>query len=398
MGEDLNIRKKPIVLIFVGNFLPGFKAGGILRSIVNTVDWLSEDFEFLVLTRDRDIGEEIQYPGILYDEWQAVGKAKIRYLKPEQISMKYLRTIIDTTPHDVLYLNSFFEKFTILTLASRKFRKFKNTAVVLAPRGEFGWASLKLKYSKKLVFIRLAKIFGLYNDVVWHASSEFEKKDIIDVMGVPEPKIHVALDLPTRFSHQTDETAVAQEREDLKIVFLSRISREKNLDFALKVLGEIKLNVTFDIYGPQEDLGYWNECKLIIDNLPSNIIVNYNGIVNPDQVIGVFQKYDLFFFPSGGENYGHVIAESLTSGTPVLISENTPWRNLDKEGLGWDLKLDKVESFKLVIEELASTSASERLTNRHRIKSKIMEKLSNSNVLDDNRALLMPSNFTKLTY
>jgi hypothetical protein len=44
-------------------------------------------------------------------------------------------------------------------------------------------------------------------------------------------------------------------------------------------------------------------------------------------------EYDLFLFPTLGENYGHVISEALASGCPVVISDQTPWRNLEAEGI-----------------------------------------------------------------
>jgi hypothetical protein len=42
---------KPVILAFVGNYLPGYKAGGILRITVNTVDHLCDEFEFKIVTR-----------------------------------------------------------------------------------------------------------------------------------------------------------------------------------------------------------------------------------------------------------------------------------------------------------------------------------------------------------
>ena len=38
----------------------------------------------------------------------------------------------------------------------------------------------------------------------------------------------------------------------------------------------------------------------------------------------MFQEYDLLFLPTKGENFGHVILESMSAGTPVLISDTTP--------------------------------------------------------------------------
>ena len=59
------VNYKPIILVFIGNYLPGYKAGGILRNIANTVDHLSEEFEFKIVTRDRDLGDEKPYQNII---------------------------------------------------------------------------------------------------------------------------------------------------------------------------------------------------------------------------------------------------------------------------------------------------------------------------------------------
>ncbi len=46
-----------------------------------------------------------------------------------------------------------------------------------------------------------------------------------------------------------------------------------------------------------------------------------------------------------GENYGHAIFEALTTGLPVLISDQTPWRNLEQMKVGWDIPLQMKEKF-----------------------------------------------------
>ena len=61
---------------------------------------------------------------------------------------------------------------------------------------------------------------------------------------------------------------------------------------------------------------------------PKNITVNYKGVVKPDRINLILSRYDLFILPTRGESYGHVILESLTSCTPVLISDRTPWKTV----------------------------------------------------------------------
>jgi glycosyltransferase involved in cell wall biosynthesis len=279
---------------------------------------------------------------------------------------------------------------TIKVLLIRKLGKVTFKPVIVAPWGEFGWASLKQKYPKKFAFIQVARLFGLYENVIWRASSEFEKLDIIKVMKIKSDAIHVTEDFPVKnIPDVSPDVAFKPPPHDqaLRIVFLSRISREKNLDYALRVLSKVKTRVIFDIYGPAENAIYWKECQKLIAQLPLNITVNYLGNVEATKVVNVFSHYDLFLFPTGGEAYGHVIAECLISGTPVLISTETPWRNLQTDGLGWDVDLEQMDSFAEIIEKLALLSDDERLTKRAVVKAKIVERLLDPAVLATNRQL-----------
>ena len=122
-------------------------------------------------------------------------------------------------------------------------------------------------------------------------------------------------------------------------MFISRISKEKNLIYALRTLCQVSTPLRFDIYGPITDQYVWEKCQQEIRRMPAHIKVSYRGALKKS-VRSTFRQYDLFFFPTVGENFGHVIAESLASGTPVLVSDKTPWSYLEAANLGWDFSLD----------------------------------------------------------
>ena len=46
------------------------------------------------------------------------------------------------------------------------------------------------------------------------------------------------------------------------------------------------------------------------------------------------------YMPSVGENFGHTMLESLSVGRPLVISDRTPWKGLQKASAGWDLPLE----------------------------------------------------------
>jgi len=382
---------KPVILVVTGYYFPGYKAGGVLRNIVNTVDNLCDRFTFKIITRDRDLGDAVTYAGVRPGEWQPVGNASVCYLPPEAESVSRLNRLLDATPHDVLYLSSYFEPLTIRVLLGRKLRGIRRPEVIVAPFGEFADASLTQKYPKKLAYMTVARLAGLYDGVTWRVSSEFEAADLVRVLGVAPGSIAVTGDLPVKnpppASGQNPPAGHSPQRAGLNVIFLSRIAREKNLDYALKVLKKVRAKVSFDIYGPAENTAYWEECKRIAAELPDNVRMSYKGIVTPDQVVRVFAQYDLFLFPTGGEAYGNVIAESLAAGTPVLVSTETPWRDLGRDGLGWDLGLDDSDAFVRVIEEYSALSPEKRHEGRATVARNVGARLFDPEVLASNLRL-----------
>jgi glycosyltransferase involved in cell wall biosynthesis len=68
------------------------------------------------------------------------------------------------------------------------------------------------------------------------------------------------------------------------------------------------------------------------------------------------QEYDFFILLSEGENFGHAILEGLSAGCPVIISNKTPWQDLEAKNIGWDLSIDNVKNVSKVINEIGEIS------------------------------------------
>jgi glycosyltransferase involved in cell wall biosynthesis len=381
---------KPIVLTMAGHYLPGFKAGGIVACVANIVNHLHGEFEFLVVTRDRDLGDTEPYADIKPHTWQKAGNAQVCYLSPGGDSVSQLRKIVQQTRPDLIYLNGFFDSLTRKVLLNSRLGLIGATPILLCPHGEFAWPSLRQKYSKKVLFMRMARMFGLYAPAMWHASSRDEAEAIVSFMKVSLRAVHVALQLPPVIEDGKgdDSSFVPPGRAyGIRVVFLSRISREKNLDFALKVLARVRAQVSFDIIGPIENAAYWQECQELLRQLPPHVQAQSLGPIRPTEVINVLRQYDLLLFPSGAESYGQVIAESLISGTQVLISNTTPWRNLEAKGLGWDLPLDDIDAFVRVVDSVASAAEGARRQRRAVVKESIKRYFADSPAVANIRLL-----------
>jgi len=343
----------------MGHYLPGYKAGGPVRTLANLIEWLGDELQFRVLTSDRDSGERQPYTDIERGTWQSVGKAQVLYLSPQELGLPNLHRTLNDLQYDLLYLNSFFSPLTAKIMFMRRVGLIPGKPIVLAPRGEFSPGALSLKRFKKRLYIFLARGAGLYKSIVWQASSRYEAQDISSVFGgdidSETSSICIAPNLPSMsLCEIRPERRLPKQVGSVEIIFLSRIVRKKNLDVALKFLAHVSGKVQFDIYGPVEDLPYWQECQALISQLPADVQVRYSSVVTPDRVIETFSQYHLFLFPTRGENFGHVILEALCAGCLVLTSDQTPWRNLVEKRVGWDVPLSEPARFWAVLDEMFS--------------------------------------------
>lgn len=345
---------KPVVLIFTKFYLPGYRGGGPIRSISNMVERLSGDYSFYIIASDRDLHDEKAYDSVTVDSWNEVGGAKVFYASPSNSTLLGFSRLLSQIDFDILYLNSFFDpKYSILALVAHTLIYGSKKPIVLAPRGEFSEGALSIKKWKKKIFIALAKRIPFYKKLIWHASTEFELRDITRVFWADSMNpnltgdVIVAPDLVgVRSLHVLNEECIAKRASNvLDVCFLSRISPMKNLDYAINVFSKIDFPISFTIYGPKEDSEYWDLCQGLIANLPAHIEVNYAGEVKNEQVVNVLAQHHLFFLPTRGENFGHVFLEAWKAGLPVLVSDQTPWLDLERRNLGWDIPLNRPDRF-----------------------------------------------------
>lgn len=381
---------KPTILAFNKYYLPGYRAGGPIRTLANMVARLGDEFDFHIVTLNHDAGENsIPYLDIIPGVWTQVGKAQVMYLEHASLSIRSLVHHISTLNPEVVYLNSFFDPtFTQRILLARRLCLFRKIPVILAPRGEFSDGALRLKHVKKKLFLAAGNIVNLYKGLTWQASSDLECEDILmNLSYVKKNSIHVAIDLAPVDDAAIFKHLLRKENTPLRVCFLSRISPMKNLDFALQALNGVSASIILTVYGPKSVPAYWDECEKLIAQLPKNVSVIYGGTVQPDDVKQTMAQHDLFFLPTRGENYGHVIHEALSAGLPVLISDQTPWNEVSERGVGWTLPLDNPSEFARIIDEVSSWDAEHLERTRALAVDFAKEKSVDSTVLQANRDL-----------
>jgi glycosyltransferase involved in cell wall biosynthesis len=147
----------------------------------------------------------------------------------------------------------------------------------------------------------------------------------------------------------------------LFLVFLSRISRKKNLDFLLMVLSGLPqdCSIRLTVAGPVEEPDYWEECAGLIDRLPSHIGVDVVGPVPNRDLASFYRKFHAFILPTHGENFGHAILEAMLNSKPVVISDRTPWKGLEERKSGYVIPLHDTEGYRRAIRNLAMCGQAE---------------------------------------
>ena len=353
--------------------MPGYLAGGPIQSIATLTKELGNDFNFKIITTDRDFKSDKAYEIIKPNEWTNFENRTVFYLSPENLNESFMLELLKNTPHDVIYLNSLFSKHFTINILKWKTKNKITSKIILAPRGMLGDGALAIKALKKKLFLMYAKSFGLFKNINWQSTSKQESNEIKKriATNVLISQISNLPNSPSEIKH------IDKKENTLSLCFISRISEKKNLNFAIEVLKEIKNSkIIFDIYGPIEELEYWNGCIENSNNLGDNVFFSYKGILKPTEISSIIGKYHALLLPTQNENYGHIIVETLQHGRPVILSDQTPWRNLENESVGFDISLNDKQKFIESIEKLSELNQAEFNTITTKCVSYINAKLN----------------------
>jgi glycosyltransferase involved in cell wall biosynthesis len=327
------------IIVFSRFFLPGFKAGGPIKSLKSLID--RNEFKknkIFIITSDRDQKSKA-YKNIKLNQILIKKKFEIIYLsKYIQNIFSFYKLIKQFNP-SIIILNSFFDfNFSIkINLLNNLFFKKK---VIIFSRGELLKDAINIKKIKKNVFIFLAQKFNFYNKVKFFTSSMHEKKNIKFLFKINKVKF---FPIPLNKIKSINLHKLNYNRKNFKILFVSRILKNKNLLFCLKILKNIKFNYVFNVAGPIEDSKYWNKCLVYAKE--NKINLKYLGSLTNEKIPQLMKNSNCFLFPSEFESFGHVIYEALCNGLPVVISTNTPWTNHNKSKIIFSANLNNPKLF-----------------------------------------------------
>ena len=382
--------RKEKVLICIDWFEPGFKAGGPIRSVSNIVAALRNEFDFYILTSAYDLGSQEPLDNIIMDEWHDKDGVYIKYLTRTNLKPSTIRNNILEIAPDILYLNSLYSRlFTLVPLNTIRGRRIKT---ILAPRGMLGENSLKIKSKKKRVFLTLSRLTRFYNRTIWHASTDVEKADIKKIFG-KKAKVVVAQNIPLAQKLSLEEILDKKNTGIKRFVYISRIVPIKNLHLAVAAIKELNCDkpVEFNIYGNMEDQEYFDSFKDQITDT-NTISIKYKGTINPIDIPETYANSDFLVLPTAHENYGHAIVEAWANGCPVIISKNTPWKNLKISELGWDVNIEDTANLTKAMQEAVAMDFTTYIQMVRSCYTFFKEKIGTQELIEENKKLFTGGN------
>lgn len=271
--------------------------------------------------------------------------ACVKYISINTKNIFTINTILNSLPSHYFYskktifhLHGLWSPF--IHLAVRIATKY-NIPYIISTRGMLApWALSHKAYKKKIGWWLYQK-----NDidlsVCLIATSSSEKKAILATS--PQKKVHV---IPNGCEEIPLLTKPSQYYPNLNTrwaLAIGRLHPVKGYEELLHAwVKQMPKGWSLAIAGPNES-GYRYKLEKLIIELKLTETVFLLGEVNDIEKWNLFEQAELFLAPSKTENFGMAIAESLQSGTPVITTTGTPWKEIRDKQCGWWITLNQTE-------------------------------------------------------
>ncbi len=356
---------KQKILIIYEFFYPAYKAGGVVQSLRNMVTLLYNDYDFYCITSGYDLNETEPLAGIAINAWNNItidNKATIKvwYDDKKKLTPSKMNELIHSANPDIIYINGFMHiAFLMNPLLVIRFTSFKTIKTIIAPRGMLQEGAIAVKSVKKKWYLKIIQLLNLTKNIHWHITSPIETAGIRKYFTATDNQITCIGNIPR---NPVDTIQQTSKREGvLSLLYASIITEKKNLLYVLQSLMHCNASIELTIYGVIKEQSYWEECLLVINQLPAHILVSYKGAYSPDQMQTIVSNSDAMILLSKGENFSHAIFEALGTGRPIISSDFTSWDNLAEKNAGWNLPLEQPILVAKKLDQLAALNVDEWL-------------------------------------
>ncbi len=231
---------------------------------------------------------------------------------------------------DIVHIQGWWNWVSIMAL---QVCRWYGVPYVLTPHGSLSDYTFRVSsgLSLKLWLHKLLFKKQLHQTLL-HVTSSEERNRLSQAL----PKAQT-IDLPNMLSFP--DLLKRRESKDikLKIVFLGRINKVKNLELLIRSLLQVSFPFDLNIIG-EGDPVYIATLKVIASNHQD---IRFTGPLSGDQKFQALADADILALMSHTENFGNVVIEALSQGTAVMISHHVGTAHFVQTfGLGYVIPAD----------------------------------------------------------
>lgn len=265
-----------------------------------------------------------------------------------------IRHYLQNTNYDLYHINGLWLYSNHITCKeSRK----KNKPYIITPHGMlYPHALARSAWKKNIMF----KIGGVHNDIKSAACIHVTCKDELNYIRALGYKNPVAL-IPNPVPFPKFISEITQQRDKKRIGFLGRLHPRKNVDKLIDAwtILENKYSDAELIIMGSGDIEYEQFLKKKIKQANIKNVI-FTGFITGQEKFTQLASLTALCVPSEFENFGMIIPEALSVGTPVIASKGTPWEELEEYQCGYWVN-NSPQSISQAIENIFSKSNSEIL-------------------------------------
>lgn len=283
-------------------------AGGPIKSIVGTCDYLEGEFYCKILAKSSTFQDTLEENKALRKNLCVLPKFTLEKLFPLFKSSS------------IIWINSVYSiSFSFIPLITLLFLKKKT--VLISTRGQLLSGALNLK---KKVYLQLYKyILKLtgHSIFIHYATSEEKEKSYPVFKNFPfvvfaNPLVKKETNIPN-----------AKNKSDVFVIgYFGRVAPIKNIEFVIKLLPQLPDFMEFHIYGVVTSTVYNVKLKKLIDNLQLHDRVKFKGVYSHCSFNKYAEQVDLIVLPSISESFCYVFFEAIENKKPILGSTGLPWK------------------------------------------------------------------------
>jgi glycosyltransferase involved in cell wall biosynthesis len=214
---------------------------------------------------------------------------------------------------------------------------------ILRPLGTLDPADLQKKKWLKQIYAALLERPNLAGSAAVHFTSDQEAKTS-ERFGVATQDWVIPLGVELPAAAAMSQTEVRQRLgitdQHPIVLFMSRIDPKKGLNLLLPALEQLQLEgVPFHFVlagGNPQDPQYETQIREQIQTSVLAGCTTLTGFVSGAFKTQLLKAADLFVLPSYYENFGIAVAEAMTVGVPVVISDQVHiWHDIEQAQAGW---------------------------------------------------------------